>query len=50
MFQTDGGEDGKTVNDSSKALAENQVLKVGADGFPFVVIGIRKPRQRQDVW
>ena len=45
VFQTGGGEDGQALDDAPEPLAENQVLQVGRDGLPLVVVGVGESRQ-----
>jgi hypothetical protein len=47
VFQTGCGKDRKSFNDSAQTLAQNQTLKVCHDSFPFVVVWVREPLERQ---
>jgi hypothetical protein len=46
MFQTSSGEDRKSINDSSQALAQNQALEVRNNSLPFIVVWVRKAFKR----
>jgi len=49
VLEANGGEDRKAINDAAKSTAKNEGLKVGGDGFPLVIVRIRKSSQGEDI-
>ena len=49
MLKPGGREDGELVGDSSNAAAQDESLKLGDDGLPFVVVGVRETSEGEDL-
>lgn len=50
MFQTNGGKDRKSVDDSTQALAQDEALQICNDCLPFVVVWVGQALEGELGW